>query len=87
MQYPVVGDAFGAVLRECHEAGEQPGTAFEVVERDDGWLGVGDAVRYFATLSGWSLLERQVFAEITGRVLDIGCGAGRHASVLAEAGR
>lgn len=87
MQYPVVGDAFGAVLRECHEAGEQPGTAFEVVERDDGWLGAGDAVGYFASLSGWSLLERQVYAEITGRVLDIGCGAGRHASVLAEAGR
>lgn len=83
----VIGDAFGRALRDCHEAGAQAGQVFEVVERDDGWIGVSDAAAYFAPLTGWPELERNAYPEITGRVLDVGCGAGRHAQVLTAGGR
>jgi SAM-dependent methyltransferase len=82
----VVDDAFGAVLRACHEAGVRPGVVFEIIERDDGFISAGDATRYFAPVEEWRTLERQACAEFTGRVLDVGCGAGRHASVLTAPG-
>jgi len=83
---PVVDDAFGAALRACHQADTRPGVVFEIVERDDGFISVGDATRYFAPVEDWPMLERQACEELTGRVLDVGCGAGRHASVLTAAG-
>jgi SAM-dependent methyltransferase len=83
---PVVGDAFGAALRACYAADVRPGVVFEIIERDDGFISVGDTARYFAPVEDWPALERQACEEFTGRVLDIGCGAGRHASVLAAAG-
>lgn len=83
---PVIGDAFGRVLTRCWQAGVRPGVAFEVVERDDGHVGVGDAARYFAGPDEWSPAERWACQQVIGRVLDVGCGAGRHAVALAEAG-
>lgn len=83
---PVTGDAFGGVLRACHEAGARPGAAFQIVERDDGHIAASDAAVYFAPVGDWPELERQACEEITGRVLDVGCGAGRHASALTGAG-
>jgi SAM-dependent methyltransferase len=83
---PVVGDAFGAILARCWEAGAVTGAAFEIVERDDGYIGVGDAARYFAGADSWSLIERWACERVTGRVLDVGCGAGRHALPLQAAG-
>lgn len=83
---PIVGDAFGEALRRCHRGLHRPGVAFEVLERDDGLIGVGDAATYFAPLRHWPPLEREVYSEITGRVLDLGCGADRHATVLAADG-
>jgi SAM-dependent methyltransferase len=83
---PVVDDAFGAVLRACHQAGVPLGVVFAIVERDDGFIGVEDAATYFAPIEDWPTTERQAYEEFTGRVLDLGCGAGRHASVLTAAG-
>lgn len=82
----VMGDAFGGVLRACHEAGARTGAVFQIVERDDGHIAASDAAVYFAPVEDWPELERQASEEITGRVLDVGCGAGRHASVLIAAG-
>lgn len=82
----VVGDAFGRVLERCHAAGGGPGVAFAVVERDDGHIGVHDAAAYFAGRDEWPEAERRICAGVAGRVLDVGCGAGRHAAVLAAAG-
>jgi SAM-dependent methyltransferase len=82
---PVVDDAFGAALRACYEADVRPGVVFEI-ERDDEFISFEDAARYFAPTEDWSTLERQACEEFTGRVLDLGCGAGRHASVLTAAG-
>ncbi len=82
----VVGDAFGASLTKCWGSGAQPGVAFEIVERDDGYIGVTDAARYFDGPEQWSDLERAALGQVRGRVLDVGCGAGRHAVPLHEAG-
>ncbi len=86
VRQPAVGDAFGAVLRRCWAAGGVPGVAFELVERDDGFLTAGDAARYFAAPEQWVGVERWACDQATGRVLDVGCGAGRHAVPLAAAG-
>jgi SAM-dependent methyltransferase len=82
----VTGDAFGGVLRACHEAGARKGAVFQIIERDDGHIAASDASVYFAPAEDWPELERQACEEITGRVLDVGCGAGRHASVLTAEG-
>jgi SAM-dependent methyltransferase len=84
---PVLGDAFGQVLLRCWVAGARPGQAFEVIERDDGYLSVADAARYFAGPDEWSNLEQRACEQVSGRILDIGCGAGRHAVVLRSSGR
>lgn len=83
---PVAGDAFGAILRRCWDAGVATGSAFEIVERDDGYIGVGDAARYFAGAESWSPVERWACQRVAGRVLDVGCGAGRHALPLTQSG-
>ncbi|MGH3467079.1 MAG: class I SAM-dependent methyltransferase, partial [Thermocrispum sp.] len=83
---PRIGDAFGQILIRCWEAGAVPGAAFEVVERDDGYLEAHDANGYFAELVDWSSVERWGCEATVGRVLDIGCGAGRHAVELQSTG-
>ena len=83
---PELGDAFGQMLRDCQDAGRQPGMAFEVIERSDGLISVGDAARYFAGFDDWPEHEQTVLEAVSGRVLDVGCGAGRHAAVLTAAG-
>ena len=66
-----IGDAFGEVLLACQDAGGASGVAYELVERSDGFLGVADAAKYFSTDSD------SAFDLASGRVLDIGAGAGR----------
>jgi hypothetical protein len=58
LEGPLVGDAFGQLLLECLEAGMPTGEFQEVVEREDGYIGVGDAARYFSSSETWSELER-----------------------------
>jgi SAM-dependent methyltransferase len=82
----ITGDAFGRVLERCHAAGGRPGVAFTVIERDDGHVDIHDAAAYFAGREAWPEVERRICAGVAGRVLDVGCGAGRHAAVLAADG-
>lgn len=69
-------DAFGQLLTANLRGSQEP----EVYERDDGYvsLGRGPAL-YFAPYESWPSAEREASAYVQGRVLDIGCGAGRHA--------
>ncbi|MGH3681827.1 MAG: class I SAM-dependent methyltransferase [Natronosporangium sp.] len=83
---PVPGDAFGIALQRCWDADAAPGVAYEVVERDDGYIGVTDAAEYFNPPERWTALEHLACDRAAGRVLDIGCGAGRHAVPLRARG-
>jgi len=59
------------------------GTGFEIVERDDGYFALsGGPEAYFATHETWPVHYREAMACVHGRVLDVGCGAGRHALYL-----
>ena len=59
----------------------------EIIERDDNYIDTGsDAGLYFTEYDEWSPLERRAIEFAKGRILDIGCGAGRHALYLQEKG-
>ncbi|OIV38539.1 hypothetical protein BIV57_05240 [Mangrovactinospora gilvigrisea] len=83
---PSLDDAFGRILARCWAAGAAPWSAVEIIERDDALLGAGDAARYFAEPDAWSPLERSGWELATGRILDVGCGGGRHAVAWAAKG-
>ncbi len=76
-------DVFGVELMDFYEGHE--GT--EIVERDDGYLEAtaGPAI-YFADYRDWHRQEKQAFKQVSGRVLDVGAGAGRHSLYLQEKG-
>ncbi|MEU4156398.1 class I SAM-dependent methyltransferase [Actinoplanes sp. NPDC026670] len=82
----VVGDAFGDLLKQCWAGQAGPGVAAEVIERDDGFTGHGDAARYFQGPEFWPDREVAFLGRAAGRILDIGCGAGRHMAALRDRG-
>lgn len=61
--------------------------AFEIVERDDGFITITNAPAvYFSKFMDWPSHEKRGMRFARGKVLDIGCGAGRHAIYLQERG-
>ena len=59
----------------------------EIVERDDGFILATDGpADYLALYEAWPAVEQQAMDLVQGRVLDVGCGAGRGALVLQERG-
>lgn len=81
---PVVGDAFGSMLREF--ANSKGLDVAEVIERDDGFIYVQRPDRYFAPPSAWEQFEQDALQFAGDSVLDIGCGAGRFALALQQSG-
>lgn len=78
----MIGDAFGEMLKAAN-AGRP---VFAAMERDDDLLTPHDPAMYFTGPSEWGALEVDACARVTGRVLDVGCGAGRHALYLQDQG-
>jgi SAM-dependent methyltransferase len=76
-------DAYGAAVWD-HFRGFN---AYEICERDDGYSNFSPGpVAYFAPFKDWPRHQRQAIRLARGRVLDIGCGAGRATLHLQEKG-
>jgi SAM-dependent methyltransferase len=59
----------------------------EIIERDDGFFSISPGSKlYFAPFEEWPQIDQDAMKFVQGRVLDIGCGAGRHALYLQEKG-
>jgi SAM-dependent methyltransferase len=60
----------------------------EMIERDDGYLdgSISGPGGYFAEHKDWHELEKRAIRFARGRVLDVGCGAGRVALYLQQRG-
>lgn len=72
-------DALGHRFYDYLKTGEGQG---EVIERDDGHVDVDNLKVYFSEYRDWAPAERKAMRYARGRVLDIGCGAGRHSLYL-----
>ncbi len=68
-------DAFGQLIWTHYQGKE----VFEIWERDDGYISVDLPKTYFSEYENWAIHQKQAMEFVKGRVLDIGCGAGRHA--------
>jgi SAM-dependent methyltransferase len=80
-------DAYGAELWDYYTTKQKKR---EIVERDDNFIdgkrdGYGGDV-YFSEYRDWSPIEKKAIKYAHGRVLDVGCGAGRHALYLQKKG-
>jgi 2-polyprenyl-3-methyl-5-hydroxy-6-metoxy-1,4-benzoquinol methylase len=59
----------------------------EVIERDDGYIDVSlGPLSYLSRFDSWGEHEKKAMELAKGRVLDIGCGAGRHSIHLQNKG-
>jgi SAM-dependent methyltransferase len=55
----------------------------EIIERDDGYIDISDGPKsYFSEYKDWSQHIKKAMRYVNGRVIDIGCGAGRHSLYL-----
>lgn len=81
-----VGDAFGDALQQCWRRGGRYGVAYEIAERDDGFISVVDAAHYLRPPDKLGPLDQWACEHAVGRILDVGCGAGRQAVALMAGG-
>lgn len=79
-------DAFGHLLFEYYK-GDIDSRLPGILERYDGFVtDTGSTKAYFSGYKQWPLIERKAIRLARGKVLDIGCGAGRHCLYLQNKG-
>ncbi len=76
-------DAFGQEIWAYYNKKE----SVEIIERDDGFVDIsGGAEAYFSEYPKWSDHEKRALKLVKGKVLDVGCGAGRISLYLQKKG-
>jgi len=75
-------DAFGQMLMAYYNGND----VSEIVERDDGLTNTILAKGYFSGYENWQPIEQRAMQLVKARVLDVGCGAGRHSLYLQKKG-
>jgi SAM-dependent methyltransferase len=76
-------DAYGRIVWD-HLHGKP---TREIIERDDGFVDMsGGAPSYFAEFKNWPRHQQAAMKYVRGRVLDVGCGAGRCCLYLQKLG-
>ena len=76
-------DAFGHEMYDGYKYEKHRNDIVEIVEREDGYIDAsGGPARYFSEFKEWPSFDKKAMRYARGRVLDIGCGAGRHALYL-----
>lgn len=77
-------DAYGQLIWAYYQGRE----VFEIAERDDGYISAASVLpkMYFSEYEDWPPHEKKAMEFVKGRVLDLGCGAGRHALYLQNKG-
>jgi len=77
-------DAYGSEFMAVYRGASN---ILEIVEREDNLISTSNwPSRYFGEYSTWGPLEKQAMRLVKGRVLDIGCGAGRLGLYLQKKG-
>jgi cyclopropane fatty-acyl-phospholipid synthase-like methyltransferase len=80
---PSQPDAFGHALADFYNGKD----VNEIIEREDGYIDISAGPKmYFAPFEEWAPHQQRAMRFVRGRVLDIGCGAGRHSLYLQSQG-
>lgn len=69
-------DAYGNNIYDSFMSGR---AGYDLVEREDGCIVLnGDSDTYTAPFREWDTIQQEAALLVTGKVLDIGCGGGKH---------
>jgi 2-polyprenyl-3-methyl-5-hydroxy-6-metoxy-1,4-benzoquinol methylase len=77
-------DAYGNNISDTYYG---KGGGYDIIEREDGHFTLnGDSDAYTESFETWSNIQKEASKLIRGKVLDIGCGGGKHSVHFQEQG-